>query len=157
VGECRTTRWPSVNRWIIAIAVGVVAGCAGGTTIPGAATEGAANGYSITLISAEPASGQKLVRGNEVTFNISVSYKNSISRRAEVMLVFQDENNENLDPGGKQVRAEAAGKAGTVSLQRSLTIPATGHELRLFVPLVPYGVANTSGGIALRYPLVAAQ
>jgi hypothetical protein len=40
------------------------------------------------------------------------------------------------------------------SLEQTVMIPPRAHEVRLFIPLVPYGIANTSGEITLRYPVV---
>jgi hypothetical protein len=38
-------------------------------------------------------------------------------------------------------------------LSESIKVPANAKELRLFVPLVPSGLTNTSGEVTVRYPI----
>jgi hypothetical protein len=115
-----------------------------------------AEGYSIDLVSLDPVPGTPLVRGSSVTFKIAVSYKNVVAR-GKIILVFQDEKNGQVTSGGPQVSADASGSEGTASLEQTVTVPAHSNELRLFVPLVPDGLENTSGELTFRYPIVESQ
>ena len=116
-----------------------------------------AEGYSIDLVSLAPVPGTPLVRGSSVTFKIAVSYKNVVAPRGKIILVFQDEKNGQVTSGGPQVSADASGSEGTASLEQTVTVPAHSNELRLFVPLVPDGLENTSGELTFRYPIVKSQ
>jgi hypothetical protein len=42
---------------------------------------------------------------------------------------------------------------GTVTLTESFVVPAGSNEVRLFIPLVPSGISDTSGELVIRYPL----
>jgi len=47
----------------------------------------------------------------------------------------------------------AKGK-GTVTLAQSFIVPSGSNEIRLFIPLVPKGLTDTSGEIVVRYPVI---
>jgi hypothetical protein len=44
--------------------------------------------------------------------------------------------------------------SGAATLKQRLTIPRDAKEVRLFVPLIPDGLTNTTGEITIRYPVV---
>ena len=79
----------------------------------------------------------------------------SIAPHGLIILVFQDEKNGRVASEPAQVSQEVSGPGGTVVLRQTVTIPAHAKELRLFVPLVPDGLTNTSGEVTLRYPITA--
>jgi hypothetical protein len=140
---------------VLSIALGsTVSAVRGDQSLPWAFNAPAADGYSIKLISAEPTPGTRLVRGAKVLFKVSVSYSMSIASRGKIVLVFQDEKNGLVKSDTSQVTQEVAGTDGAASLEQTITVPARAHELRLFIPLVPDGIANTSGEVTLRYPVV---
>ena len=115
----------------------------------------AADGYSIDLVSVDPTPGTPLSPGSEVAFSVSLSYSISIAPHGRIILVFQDEKNGRVASEPAQVSQEVSGPGGTVVLRQTVTIPAHAKELRLFVPLVPDGLTNTSGEVTLRYPIAA--
>jgi hypothetical protein len=113
----------------------------------------AAEGYSIDLVSIDPIPGTRLARGSSVAFKLVVSYKNAIAPHGKIILVFQDEENGKVASNAPQVSADAPGPEGTASLEQTIIVPAHAKELRLFVPLVPDGLKNTSGELTFRYPI----
>jgi hypothetical protein len=120
---------------------------------PWAFKGGAADGYSIDLVSVSPTPGTPLTAGSKVDFRITVSYSLTIAKSGVIVLVFQDEQNRNAQGGGPQLIQPVSEASGTVTLTKTITIPDNAKELRLFVPLVPAGVTNTSGEVTIRYPL----
>ncbi|HEX3912723.1 MAG TPA: hypothetical protein VHW71_04385 [Steroidobacteraceae bacterium] len=123
--------------------------------MPWAFINGSAKGYSIKLESASPAPGTPLTKGQTVEFKITVSYRLSIADSGAIILVVQDEANKNLLGDRKQQSQPVSHGKGTVTLTETLVIPEGGKEVRLFIPLVPNGITNTSGELLIRYPLVA--
>lgn len=77
----------------------------------------------------------------------------TVANHGAIALVFQDEENLAAKPDEPQVSQEVSGPDGTVSLADKVVVPANARELRLFIPLVPGGLSETSGEIALRYPI----
>jgi hypothetical protein len=59
-----------------------------------------------------------------------------------------------VDSDVAQVSQEVSSADGMVSLEQTVTIPARAKELRLFIPLVPDGLIQTTGEVTLRYPIV---
>src|SRR5258708_5899772 len=114
----------------------------------------AADGYSITLAAVDPAPGTPLVRGSEVTVTVSVTYVMSVAPHGFIVLVPQDEKNRRVSPGDPQVKQEVSGPSGAATLTQRLIIPRDAKEVRLFVPLVPDGLTNTTGEITIPYPVV---
>jgi|SRR5580698_6426539 hypothetical protein len=113
----------------------------------------AADGYSIDLVSVTPTPGTPLIHGSQVEFRITVRYSLTIAKTGVIVLVFQDDENRNVQAGSPQVTQPVRDASGTVTLTESITVPADAKELRLFVPLVPDGIKNTSGEVTIRYPL----
>jgi len=113
----------------------------------------AADGYSIDLVTVEPAPGSPLVAASKVEFRITVSYTMTIAKSGAIILVFQDDKNRSAQGGGSQVTQAVSDPSGTVSLTESITVPSNAKELRLFVPLVPSGLTTTSGEVTIRYPI----
>jgi hypothetical protein len=70
------------------------------------------------------------------------------------VLVFQDEKNGLVKSDTSQVSQEVTGADGVASLEQTVMVPPRAHEVRLFIPLVPDGIANTTGEVTLRYPVV---
>jgi hypothetical protein len=112
-----------------------------------------AEGYSIDLVSVDPAPGAPLVAGSTVEFKITLSYTMSVAKQGKILLVFQDDKDRSAKPGGPLVSQSVTEPAGTVSLIDKITIPKGAKELRLFVPLAPEGLSETSGEVTIRYPI----
>src|ERR1700685_2326155 len=70
--------------------------------LPWSLVNGAAQGYSIQLVSAEPSPGTAVTVGQTVEFKVTVSYKLSVADKGAIVLVIQDENNKSLSPGNRQ-------------------------------------------------------
>jgi hypothetical protein len=111
-------------------------------------------GYAIDLLSADPAPGTPLVRGSSVTVKIEAKYSMTVAKEGSIFLVIQDDKNKKveakIDP--KQVAATDAG--GTVTLSATFAEIPKVKEIRIFVPLFPKGLAEETGEIVLRYPVV---
>jgi len=121
--------------------------------MPWAFVNGSAEGYSIKLVSALPAPGTPLTVGQTVEFKITVSYELSVKANGAIILVVQDEANKNLLGDRKQQNQPVSRGKGTVTMTESFVVPAGQNEVRLFIPLVPNGISNTSGELVLRYPV----
>ena len=133
------------------LCVGSVA--CGADELPWAFKGKAADGYSIDLVSVSPAAGTPLTRGSRVEFHITVSYSMTIAKTGVIVLVFQDEKNRGAQGRAPQVMQPVSDASGTVTLTETITVPDDALELRLFVPLVPEGIKNTSGEVTIRYPV----
>jgi hypothetical protein len=121
--------------------------------MPWAFVNGSAKGYSIKLESASPAPGTPLIIGQTVEFKITVSYQLAVADSGAIILVVQDETNKNLWGDRKQQSQSVNRRKGTVTLAERLVVPEGGKEIRLFVPIVPNGISNTSGELLIRYPV----
>jgi hypothetical protein len=115
-----------------------------------------ADGYSISLVTVDPAPGTTLIAGTALEFKVTVSYKMSISKVGKIVLVFQDEKNASISPNSPHAHFDVNADAGVVSLAAALTVPADAKELRVFVPIVPQGLRHTTGEVTIRYPIVKA-
>jgi hypothetical protein len=149
-------RPPSGIRTLIALALiglGYPANATDGP-MPWAFVNGSAEGYSIKLESASPAPGTPLTVGQTIEFKIRVSYQLSIADSGTIILVIQDETNKNLLGDRKQQSQPATRGLGVLTLIDSFVVPAGSKEVRLFIPLVPNGISNTSGELLIRYPVV---
>jgi hypothetical protein len=125
--------------------------------IPWSFVNGSAKGYSIKLESASPAPGTPLTVGQTVEFKVRVSYQLSIADSGAIILVLQDEANKNLLGDRKQQSQPATRGHGVLTLIDSFVVPAGSKEVRLFIPLVPNGISNTSGELLIRYPVADAS
>lgn len=121
--------------------------------LPWSFVNGAAEGYSIQLVSAEPSPGTAVTVGQTVEFKVTVSYKLSVADKGAIVLVIQDENNKSLSPGNRQQSRPVARGEGTLALNESFVVPAGSKEVRLLIPLVPTGLEHTDGELVLRYPV----
>jgi hypothetical protein len=59
-----------------------------------------------------------------------------------------------LKPDSTQQHVDVHKGNGSVTLQDSLVVPEGVKEIRLFIPIVPKGMSNTSGELILRYPVI---
>ena len=121
--------------------------------LPWAFKAKAADGYSIDLVAVTPTPGTPLTTGNKVEFQITVTYSLTIAKTGVIVLVFQDEKNRNAQGKAPQMMQPVGDATGTVTLTETITVPDNAKELRLFVPLVPDGIKNTSGEVTIRYPV----
>ena len=112
-----------------------------------------ADGYTIDLVDIQPAPGTPLVAGESVEFRVKVKYAMSIASHGSIVLVFQDEKNRSAKSTGGQVNQQVDSPGGEATLSDRITIPLGGKELRLFIPLVPDGLVNTTGEVTVRYPI----
>lgn len=112
-----------------------------------------AQGYSIDLVSVDPAPGTPLIAGTSVEFRITVNYSMSVSKTGAIVLVFQDEKNRSAKPDGGQVIQALSEPEGSLTLTDVVMVPKRAKELRLFVPLIPDGLSETNGEVTIRYPI----
>ena len=113
-----------------------------------------AEGYEVTLNSIEPAPGTPLTRGSEVEIVASVTYRMTVAIDGVVVLVCQDEKNRPVTEMGKQLVEKVSGPTGVVTLRQRVTVPKKAKEIRVFIPIVPAGLTETTGEITVRYPIV---
>ena len=127
---------------------------AGDDDLPWAFNGTPAEGYSINLVSVDPAPGTPLIAGTSVEFKITVSYSMSVSRTGAIVLVFQDEKDRSAKSDGAEVVQVAVSEPeGSVTLTDTVVVPKRAKELRLFVPLIPEGLKETNGEVTIRYPI----
>ena len=127
---------------------------AGEDELPWAFNGTPAEGYSIDLVSVDPAPGTPLPAGTSVEFKITVNYSMSISKTGAIVLVFQDEKNRSAKSDDAEVvRAAVSEPQGSVKLTDTVAVPKRAKELRLFVPLIPDGLKETHGEVTIRYPI----
>jgi hypothetical protein len=129
---------------------------AGDDDLPWAFNAPRAEGYSIDLLTVDPAPGTPLVAGATVEFSITVSYSLSAPayKTAAIFLVFQDEEDRSAKADDAEVvLASVSDPQGSVTLTDTVTVPKRAKELRLFVPLVPSGLEETNGEVTIRYPI----
>lgn len=138
------------------LAVTIPAAPVGADELPWVFNAPRAEGYSISLVSVSPAPGTPLVAGSSLNFAVTVSYTLSIAKHGVIVLVFQDDTNASAAPGRPQAHREVSDPKGVASLTEQLTVPSTAKELRVFVPIVPDGLVNTSGELTIRYPITKA-
>ena len=112
-----------------------------------------AEGYSIDLVTVDPAPGTPLVAGSTVEFKITLTYTMSVAKKGTILLVFQDDKDRSAKPDGPMVSQTVTEPAGTVSLVDTVVLPKRAKELRLFVPLAPEGINETYGEVTIRYPI----
>jgi hypothetical protein len=122
--------------------------------MPWAFVNGSAEGYSVKLESVDPEPGTPLRVGQSVEFKVTVSYILSIKDSGTIILVVQDEANKNLLGDKPQPLQSVNRGKGTTTLDATLTVPSGSKEVRLFIPLVPTGLSNTSGELLVRYPIM---
>lgn len=126
---------------------------AGKDDLPWAFNGTPAQGYSIDLVSVDPAPGTPLIAGTSVEFRVTVNYAMSVSKTGAIVLVFQDERNRPAKPRGSQVIEAVSEPEGSLTLTDIVVVPKRAKELRLFVPLVPDGLTETNGEVTIRYPI----
>jgi len=134
--------------WLLALPAAAAA-----AALPWSFVNGSAKGYSIQLLSADPAPGTAVEIGQTVEFKVTVSYELAIADKGVVVFVVQDENDKSLSPGNRQQSQSVARGNGTLSIKESFVVPSGVEEIRLFVPLVPNGLQHTDGELVLRYPV----
>lgn len=126
---------------------------AGEDDLPWAFNAPRAEGYSIDLVSVDPAPGTALLAGTSVEFKITVKYSLSIAKTGTIVLVFQDEKDRSAQPDDDPVVQAVSDPEGSVTLTDTVTVPKRAKELRLFVPLIPEGLQETNGEVTIRYPI----
>ena len=112
-----------------------------------------ADGYAIDLVDIQPAPGTPLVAGASVEFRVKVKYAMSIASHGSIVLVFQDEKNRSASSTAGQVKQGVDAPGGEAALSETIIVPVGARELRLFIPLVPDGLVNTTGEVTIRYPI----
>lgn len=111
-------------------------------------------GYSIELIEAHPKPESILTPGAPVDIHVKVKYSMTDAQRGRVVMVLQDVSGGLVaDASGKQPSSEVKGPSGSVSLSATIKVPRQGDALRVFVPLIPDGSANTDGEVYFSYKI----
>lgn len=127
---------------------------AGEDALPWAFKARPAEGYAIDLVSVHPAPGTPLVAGTSVEFKITVKYSMTIAKTGSIALIFQDEKDRSAKSEDAEfVQMAVSEPEGTMTLTDTVAIPKRAKELRLFVPLFPEGLRETSGEVTIRYPI----
>ena len=113
-----------------------------------------ADGYTIDLVTVEPAPGTPLAAGSTVEVKVTVSYSMTIAPRGSIALIAQDERDRPAVPDASPPFVAVKAGSGQVTLTQAIPIPKKARELRIFVPLMPEGLKETSGEVTIRYPIV---
>ena len=113
-----------------------------------------AEGYSIDLVSVQPAPGTPLVRGESVEIKLEAKYAMTIKPEGSVFLVIQDDKNERVEAVKTPASVAVTSGSGSVSLTAKIAAVPKAKEVRVFVPLSPKGLETTYGEIVIRYPIV---
>lgn len=124
--------------------------------IPWAFNAPEAEGYSIRLVSSSPVPGTPVTAGTKITVKVTGTYSMTIAKQGTIILVPQDDRNRPLGEPGKQVKLDVSAPQGTFELTQIIDVPENAKEIRLFVPLVPQKMIETTGEIIIRYPVVDA-
>jgi hypothetical protein len=122
--------------------------------LPWAFKTQSADGYSIDPVSVEPMPGTPLSAGSSIEFKVTVTHAMSVAEDGMILLIFQDEKNRSLTAGVAPVSKEVRAGNGNASLSATVNIPKKIREVRLFVPLSPTGLEETTGELTFRYPVV---
>jgi hypothetical protein len=140
-------------RWLAALFVLSSLSAVAGDEMPWTFNNGEGKGYSIKLVSVEPAAGTPLIVGAPVEIKVTAAYEMSVATEGRVILVLQDEKNRKVGPDN-QISTAVSGASGTVTLTVKVdAVPKKSKELRVFVPLVPAGLSETEGEILIRWPV----
>jgi hypothetical protein len=143
-----------MSKRLAAILVLVSAGAIAGDNMPWTFNGERAEGYSIDLISVEPAAGTPLVRGSSVEIKINAKYVMSIKPEGQVFLVVQDEKNKRVEATKAPASVAVTAGDGMLTLTATIAEVPKAKEIRIFVPLAPKGLETTYGEIVIRYPIV---
>jgi hypothetical protein len=140
--------------WIVATLLAASATAPARDEMPWTFNGTRAEGYSIDLLSVDPAPGTPLVRGSSVEIKVTAKFAMTIAPEGKVLLVLQDEKNKRVEATRTPESAPVSGTAGTITLSATIPVVPKSKELRIFVPLVPKGLQSTDGEIVIRYPIV---
>jgi len=110
------------------------------------------NGYRIDFVSVDPEPGTTLHVGAHVTLHVALKYTLQVADKGAVVMLFEDGKDRPLKDVPQVVQAVTRGE-GELTLTGELTIPKGLKELRVFVPIMPEGIQNTSGELTIRYPV----
>ena len=142
------------TKWLVATLLAAAGALAAGGEMPWTFNTERGQGYAIDLVSADPAPGTPLLRGSKVTFTITARYTMSVAREGGVFLVLQDDKNRQVEGTKEPDSVPATDAGGTVTLTAVVAEIPKAKEFRIFVPLFPKGLNETTGEIVLRYPIV---
>jgi hypothetical protein len=142
-----------MSKWLAALLT-LSAGVIAADNMPWTFNGQRAEGYSIDLISVEPAAGTPLVRGSSVEIKINAKYAMSIKPEGQVFLVIQDEKNKRVEATKTPASIPVTAGDGTLTLTAMIAEVPKSKEIRVFVPLSPKGLEETNGEIVIRYPIV---
>jgi len=87
-----------------------------------------AEGYSIHLVSAEPAPGTPLLRGATVPFKVTVIYVPEIAPQGAIVRVFQDESNRVVTGDREQSTVAVDKGSGAVTLTDEIVVPSAANS-----------------------------
>jgi len=143
-----------MKKWLAATFLVVAAGALAGDEMPWAFNTERGQGYAIDLVSVDPAPGTPLLRGSSVTIKVTAKYSMSVAKEGQVFLVLQDEKNRKVEATRDPGSLPATDAGGTVVLSATVAEVPKSKEVRIFVPLFPKGLEETTGEIVIRYPVV---
>jgi hypothetical protein len=110
-------------------------------------------GNTLTLLSITPAPGTKLAPGSNVTFNGNLLFVLNSAGSAEVVLIFEDQNNRILNPASQPTSVVPGGQ-GELNLPGQFAIPSTGvSQLQVIYTLNPNANAAVPTTASATYPV----
>ena len=143
-----------MSKWLAGALLAASMVSIAGDEMPWAFNSAPGEGYAIKLVSAEPAPGTPLVRGSSVTIKINATYTMSVASEGSAFLVLQDEKNRSIEATRDPADFKATNAGGAITLSATVAQVPKAKELRVFVPLMPKGMNETTGEIVIRYPIV---
>ncbi|HEV8443340.1 MAG TPA: hypothetical protein VGQ27_07655 [Steroidobacteraceae bacterium] len=141
------------HPWMAAALLAASVVALAGDDIPWTFNSPPGEGYAIKLVSADPAPGTPLLRGASVTIKVTAQYTMSVAKEGSVFLVIQDDKDKHVDATRQPEKIDATNAGGTVELSATLKEVPKAKEVRIFVPLMPKGLNETTGEIVIRYPI----
>ena len=111
---------------------------------------GQGDGCSVSYVEAVPKPGAKLPTGVGLEFRVRVRYTLSAADGGRILLVFQDGRGAPLVQG-EQAQVHLESGSGEAALTGSVVIPTGTKRVKLFVPMMPEGVAQTTAAIMIQY------
>ena len=110
-------------------------------------------GYSVEFVDATPSPGSPLVKGTQVTFQVTVRYSLMRAERGRVQLQFSDQNGEPVLLGSEVGRPIVKTSSDTALLSQSVIVPDVHLDLVLAVFVVPEDERHPVGDLRIRYPV----
>ncbi len=137
---------------LVAVALAGAAGAAKKEGLPWAFRGEPGKGYQVDFVNVDPEPGTPLEPGSHLKVRVALKYSLKVAEHGVIVMLFEDENDHPLKDVAQVTQRVERGD-GELTMTGELTVPSGVKEVRVFVPIVPDGVQNTSGELTIRYPV----